>query len=249
MRSLAIAVSFLTRIPVPVVVRDEREVAGSAPWFPVVGLLLGVATTAVYLTAVALFPLSIAAVLTIVGGTALTGAFHEDGLVDTFDGLAGAVTADRRIEIMKDSRLGTFGTVALVSALALQVLSVASIESAAVPAVLVAAHVLSRTVALMVMASSRPAADRGLGAAFLSHLDRPGVSLGVIAGVVIGVSVLATASSSFVLGVLSASAAGFAVRWWAYRRIGGVTGDVLGAAQQAAFVVVLLFGAVVGGPV
>ena len=146
------AVMFFTRIPVPSLPDfREADLTNAARWFSAVGLLVGgIQLMVLGLAAMALPPLA-AALLALTAGLLLTGAFHEDGLADSFDGLGGGYTPARVLDIMKDSRIGTFGAAALILALALQAVALA--ELVAWPATLLAAHAISRFAAVTLLAT------------------------------------------------------------------------------------------------
>jgi adenosylcobinamide-GDP ribazoletransferase len=113
MHSLVAAIRFLTRIPVPGPDTRAADLPSAVSWFPVVGALVGFATAGVYVAATLLWTAPIAAVLAVGFGLLLTGGFHEDGFTDATDGLGGGFTKERVLEIMKDSRIGAYGAMGL----------------------------------------------------------------------------------------------------------------------------------------
>ena len=238
MKGLLGAVSFLTRVPVPGAgVREAGELAGSVPWFPVVGAAVGLAEAGVYAGARVLLPPLVAAAVAVVAGIGLTGAFHEDGLGDTADAFAGGTDRDSTVRILKDPRLGTFGVLAVAASLLLRVAAVAALPPAAAVAALPAAGALSRAVAVATMTALPAATDTGLGASYVRALSRPRALVGAAAGLLVAVALVGVAA------LWAAAAAGLAAALLgrlATRRLGGVTGDVLGAVQQAGEVLVLL---------
>ncbi|AEY01569.1 cobalamin 5'-phosphate synthase [Oceanimonas sp. GK1] len=142
---LLVATQFLTRLPLPALRRfDPDWLHQSSRHFPAVGLLVGGLCALAYGLAQHVFDPLVAAVLATALGIYITGAFHEDGLADTCDGLGGGLTRERALTIMKDSRLGTFGTLGLVLALLLKIALLASLAPAAAMAALVLAHGGSR---------------------------------------------------------------------------------------------------------
>lgn len=120
MRSLLAAFRFLTRIPLPGRPTEADELQGAVAWFPLVGALVGLFTAGLFLLACRLWPPTVAAALAVAAGLLLTGGFHEDGLSDAVDGLGGGFTRDKVLAIMKDSRIGAYGSMALVCALLLR---------------------------------------------------------------------------------------------------------------------------------
>jgi adenosylcobinamide-GDP ribazoletransferase len=261
-RHFLLAVQFFTRIPVTGALAawvgySPAMLRASAAHFPGIGWLVGAAAAGVYALLMALLPPGlftplVAAALSTVATVLLTGAFHEDGLADVSDGLGGSSDPARALEIMKDSRVGAFGALALVLAVGTKLALVAllgSLETEVpdgedvtlaldpwlVPAALFVAHVVSRGLPLLLIrvlphvgdtatSKSKPLADQislgALGAAFLWCF-------------------MALALASYALDAIALIAAcSFAVLallWMARlftRRLGGFTGDCLGATQQ-----------------
>jgi adenosylcobinamide-GDP ribazoletransferase len=230
------AMQFLTRVPVrtPAAVPHHRVV----PWFPVVGALVGAAVGGVAVGLAELVPLTVAAACAVVVGLLVTGAFHEDGLADVADAFGGGWTVERRLEILKDSRHGTYGVAALASSLVIRVACAASILApGALFASFVAAHTLGRSAAVVAMRTAPPAADSGLGVSAATALRPVPAGIGIAAGIV-AVTVLA---GWWVVPFLGAAAVGtVATVWLAVRKIGGLTGDVLGAVEQVVECLVLV---------
>jgi adenosylcobinamide-GDP ribazoletransferase len=236
-RDLLGAVSFLTRVPAGAGTRTPEELARSVPWFPVVGAGVGLAVAGVYAAARALLPPLPAATVAVVAGVCLTGAFHEDGLGDTADAFGGGRDREDTVRILKDPRLGTFGVLAVAASLLLRVGAVAALAPGAALAALPAAHALSRAAAVATMAALPAAAETGLGAAYALALSRRRALGGAAAGLAAALALLGLA------GLVAAAAAGLAalaLGRLAVRRLGGVTGDVLGAIQQVGEALVLL---------
>jgi adenosylcobinamide-GDP ribazoletransferase len=239
------AVSFLTRVPTGTGPREPAELARFVPWFPMVGAGVGLVVAAVYAAGHRLLPPLPAATVAVVAGIVLTGAFHEDGLGDTADAFAGGWDRESTIRILKDPRLGTFGVLAVAAGLLLRVGAVAALAPGAALAALPAAHALSRATAVATMTAFPAAAETGLGAAYALALSRRRALLGAAAGLGIALALLGT--------VALWAAAVTAVPAWllgrlAVRRIGGVTGDLLGAVQQLGEVLVLLAAVAAGQP-
>jgi adenosylcobinamide-GDP ribazoletransferase len=230
------AVAFLTRVPTGGGARRPEELARSVPWFPVVGAGVGLAVAGVYAGAGALLPPLPAAAVAVVAGVCLTGAFHEDGLGDTADALVGHHDREATVRILQDPRLGTFGVLAVAASLLLRVAAVAALAPAAALAALPAAHALSRAAAVATLAAF-PAAGTGLGASHARALSGRRALAGTAAGLAVALALLGAAAA---WAAAAAALAAFLLGRLAVRRIGGVTGDVLGAVQQLGEVVVLL---------
>jgi adenosylcobinamide-GDP ribazoletransferase len=231
------AVTFLTRVPAGAGAAGPRELAGSVPWFPVVGAGVGLAVAGVYAGAARLLPPLPAATLAVVAGIGLTGALHEDGLGDTADAFVGRHDRNATIRILKDPRLGTFGVLAVAAGLLLRVAAVAALTPGAALAALPAAHALSRAAAVAAMTALPAAGDTGLGAGYVRALSRRRAVLGVGAGLAVALGLLGVAA---VWAAVAAALAAALLGRLAVRRLGGLTGDVLGAIQQLGEVAVLL---------
>lgn len=247
MTGLRLAIGFLTRVPVDT---GPGPLVRAIPWFPVVGLLIGLFEGLVFLAAGAVLPPLPTAAVTVAAATLLTGAFHHDGLADMTDAFGGGWDVEQRLAIMKDSRLGTYGTAALILAIATEISVLAVLDGEAGLRALLAAHCLSRAVAVLTMytaplatgGQSGPETGPGLGAAYTADLR-----LGpVIAAMTVGVIAAALAfdgSRLAIPAVALALVAGAAVVALARAKIGGISGDVLGAVQQLSYLAILLVAA------
>lgn len=230
------ALQFLTRIPIRT--RTAVEHHRVVPWFPVAGLLIGAAVGGVAAGAAELVPPLVAASLAVVTGLLLTGAFHEDGLADIADAFGGGWTVERRLEILKDSRHGTYGVAALCSSVAIRIACAASIAStAALFAAFVAAHTIGRLAAVAAMRTAPPATESGLGVSAAAAL-RP---VPTLAGAAVGIGAVAALTGWWTVAfLLAAGVAMAATVALAVRKIGGLAGDVLGAVEQVVECLVLV---------
>ena len=215
---LAAATAFLT-----VVGGARRPTAGALGWFPIVGALVGAAVGLVWWGVAELWPPLVAAVLVVGVDAVVTGAVHHDGLADSADGLLPHLDRDRRLEVMAAPDVGGFGVVTVVVTIGLRVAVLAVIEPD--PLVLAAVWSASRT-AMAVVARSQPyARGEGLASSFLGGSPWSVLTLGAIVS-----AVLVTPSGvPGLVGLASLIAVTIAVTWLARRRLGGFTGDVLGA--------------------
>jgi adenosylcobinamide-GDP ribazoletransferase len=235
-----VALVFLTRLPL----RLERELdpsalAASAPMFPLVGALIGLAAGASFaLATVAGLPPLLAASLAIATQIGLTGALHEDGLADVADGFGGGRRVADKLRIMRDPRIGAFGTLALALALLLRAGALAELAHPGLAAAaLVAAGALSRAPLPLAMALMPPARSDGLAAG--AGRPHPGrAAAGLVIATLLALLVLAAGPALIALTAGLGAAAALAAL--ARRQIGGLTGDVLGAMQQVAEIAVLL---------
>lgn len=230
-REMALALQFLTRLPVPVL-PPPADLAASLRWFPAVGALVGALAALVWWLAAMAFPPVVAALLAVAAGVLATGALHEDGLADTADGLGGATRA-RALEIMRDSRIGTFGVLALGLVLAARVAALAALPPAAIPLLLVAGHAASRAVMVLTLATGRPARADGLASAVGAGPGAGGLAVALATGaaalIALGWVLPWSAVDGGLAGLLLAP---LALRLRVERRLGGYTGDTLGAVQQ-----------------
>jgi adenosylcobinamide-GDP ribazoletransferase len=237
------AVSFLTRVPTGTGVAQPAEIARFVPWFPLVGALVGAVVGGLNAAAAQLLPPLVAAAVAVTAGVGLTGAFHEDGLGDTADAFMGGGDREDTLRILKDPRLGTFGVVAVAASLLLRVAAVAALAPTSALAALPAAHAVGRAAAVGVMAAFPPAAGTGLGAASARALGGRQALLGVATGLLLAVALLgAWALPAAAVAGVAAVGLGRLAR----RRIGGVSGDVLGAVQQAGEILTLLVAVAAG---
>jgi len=238
---LAAAARLLTRIPLAAAepAPDTAPSSHPARCYPLIGAAVGVLAGLAYATATWLaLPAFAAAIAGLAVAMLVTGALHEDGLADVADGFGGGSGRERKLAIMRDSRIGSYGVLALVLVLAARGGGMAAIgEPGAVLAALVAAHALSRSGLVVMMWRRPPARSDGLAVA----TGRPGgadalaaAMLGVLPAVLllpVEVAVTAILATAILQGVLALAAD---------RQIGGITGDVLGAAQQLGEAAVLL---------
>lgn len=238
LRRFAIAVAFLTRLPVRVDAGDAEDVGRSVAFFPLVGVLLGVALAALAWLSQGRLPASLVAVLGAALLAALTGGLHLDGVADTFDAL-GAPGADRArlLEILRDSRIGAHGAAALLFVVLLKVMALhAVLAGGHGTVVLLAFPALARFVAALVIVLFPYARTRGLGVAFHVHARRTDVG---VAAAIAALAVL-LAGRAAVLAALVATALVLLFVRRVATRLGGVTGDVCGAAIEIAEVLFLV---------
>ena len=239
-RLLVGAAQFLTRLPTPASDAFAPDsVDRSARYFPVIGQLVGVLCAAVWLAAGRLWPGVPAAVLAVGAGVLATGALHEDGLADTADGLGGGRDREHRLAIMKDSRIGSFGALALVLAVILRIGLLAGMKPWSGALALVVAHGGARAAAVIVMTALPYAGDPRAA----KIKPAPGDVTWPEAGIALALGgwpliALGPTRAALAVGLAAAAATGMALM--ARRLIGGVTGDVLGAVEQLAEVALLM---------
>ncbi len=225
---LRLAAALLTRLPVGGWPADAARPADAVWAYPVVGAAVGAIGAGVLWLgrAIGLPPL-LAAAWAVLAMTLATGALHEDGLSDTADGFGGGTTRARKLDIMRDSRIGGFGALALGFTLLIRVGALTVLA----PAALIAVAAAARVAAVGVLALLPPARPDGLGAA-IGPVSPPRAA--AAAGLAVLAAFLAVPARAALLALLATTAAGLGTVWLARRQIGGQTGDVCGAAEQAA---------------
>ena len=226
------AVRFFTRLPVPGWVGHSSEALNrSARYFPAVGLLVGGIGALVYLGAALFWPQPVAVLLAMAATIHATGAFHEDGLADTVDGLGGGWDRLRILEIMKDSRVGSYGVVATVLALLGKFTLLISLDGALVPLALLAGHAVSRFCSTALLATMDYVRDDLLARAKpLATRISGGGMLVALFFVVVALAWLPAEKALAGCGLAALATLWLAAKF--KRWLGGYTGDCLGATQQ-----------------
>jgi len=234
------ALMFYTRIPVPSSALHSQTVLDrSRKYFPLIGVIIGSIAAATFLVANHFFAAALSIALSMALSLLATGAFHEDGLADSCDGLGGGWTKEQVLTIMKDSRLGTYGAAALILVLGVKFLSLLEIVSKSTPLLFllayIAAHTLSRTLSSSMIdlfdyvqdidsSKIKPITEKNL-----STKDKL-VSVSITALPIIALAGLAPAATVF--ACLACCVVALSFMAYSRSRIGGYTGDVLGAIQQ-----------------
>ncbi len=223
------ALAFFTRIPCTRWAgSSEDNLNHAVRYFPLVGILVGSVAAGVFLLASWRFPPEVAVIASMVATLFLTGAFHEDGLADTVDGLGGGWTKEQALTIMRDSRIGSYGAIALVMGLLGKFTVLAHLPFAAIPFVLVVGHALSRFSAVLLIRVQVYVREAGK-AKPLAHRISGGE---LLLAAIFGLAPLVLLPLFWLWALLPV-----ALVWvWFSRqlrqRLGGYTGDCLGAMQQ-----------------
>jgi adenosylcobinamide-GDP ribazoletransferase len=235
------ALQFLTRLPLPRLAYDPAGLSRAVTWFPLAGLLIGLGAAGVHALVARRLPSSLAVLATLIYLVTITGALHEDGLADTADGLGGGWTRERALEIMRDSRIGSYGALALILSLLARFLLLSSLPAENFTRFIVTAHVLCRWSTLPLGYFLGPArAQEGQAARIAQRTSR--------VALVAGTSLAAILTAILMHG-----------RWWIpatvavavtaacgayfHYRLGGITGDCFGAANQLVEIAVYVCGA------
>ena len=238
LHDLALAIGYFTRIPMPAHPNfTERALRRSAVFFPLVGAIVGAMLTAIYFLLSVVFSTEVSVLITLTAGFFLTGGFHEDGWADTFDGLGGAFTREKKLAIMSDSRIGTYGTLALWSLLSLKAFALFELLPKAGAGAWLMMHCISRWAAMAPMV-------------FLPYVKTgPTKAKPVVQTMSAWRWALAATPAALCIGLLpelwlaTAAALLFIIPCglvFLHRQLGGYTGDTLGAMQQASELLLVL---------
>ena len=226
------AVMFFTRIPVRIKHYHEADLNHSSPYFPLIGIIVGVTSSLTFWFTNKILPLEISILLSMLVTILLTGAFHEDGLADAADGLGGGYDKEQVLTIMLDSRIGSYGAIALVMALVTKYQTLSDITVAILPTVIITAHALSRYMAVLVMFTQGYVKSTGKSKPIATQLSVSGLTVASIFGLAPLILLLPFFGYKYLAVLLPV----FLVWLWfslkLKKRIGGYTGDCLGAMQQ-----------------
>ena len=235
---IAICLVFFTRLPLPTFDFGTRSLAAAIWAAPLAGLVVALIGGGVYaLASFSHLTPNIAAALALAGTMAATGCLHEDGLSDVADGFGGGRTRERKLEIMRDSRIGAYGAAALMLSILLRWSALAAFaQPFHVLLGLIAAHAASRALLPAFMYLTPPARTDGLGAG-AGRVDAATafVALGIGLATLLFLGLPGCVAALVMLALTV-----FASRWLCLRQIGGQTGDTLGALQQLSEIIVLI---------
>lgn len=243
MNSLRLAFSFLTVLPVAPTEYKSGDLGRAAIWFSLIGLAVGIVLVGAHMYIAPLFPPTLGAAIVVALWVFVTGGLHLDGLGDCCDGLFCVASREKRLEIMRDPRLGAFGQMGITVFLILKVLAVGALRENPLEMVplsesmfaLLFAPALARWL-ILVVASQPPARSGGMAADFSAGLTR----WRLIAAAILPCAMLAIGGRRAILAALLAGLTTLGVIPLAKKRIGGVTGDVYGFAGELAELCVLL---------
>ena len=229
-RRFLIAVQFLTRLPVPQSINSsETDIGKAAAFFPLVGVIVGGGAALVFATLQRILPLPASVLCAIIFAAFLTNGFHEDGLADSFDGFGGGWTKDRVLEIMRDSRIGTYGTLALIFVSLSKLTFLLSLPPGQLWRWLIVAHTAARWTILPLCAWLPYARVEGQGKLVAKQVG----ALEVVTATIILLLVLILVSWQGALAALLVTTLVTLLSGLYYRaRLQGITGDCLGATNQ-----------------
>lgn len=223
------AVGFFTRIPVPMKADFKQDdLNHSARYFPLVGLLIGVLAASAYILVAKVLPKELAIIASMATTIYITGAFHEDGLTDALDGLGGGWEKEQVLTIMQDSRIGSFGAVGLFLVLLAKYEALAHTFPALIPVAMIAGHALSRFAAVLVIATQPYVKAKGKAKPLATRLSKGELA----AAAAFGIGPLVLLAPKLLITLIPVVVVWC---WFSYKlkkRLGGYTGDCLGAMQQ-----------------
>lgn len=240
-QDVALAVQFMTRVPIRSERLDPARLSRAAAWFPAVGLLVGGAAVLAYMFVVPHLARTLAALIAVFVMVMITGGLHEDALADCADAFGGGWTREDKLRIMKDSRIGSFGAVAMILSLTSRVLLLAMMPAGAVVGYLISAQVLARWTPLPLGALLKPAREHeGQGRRLAGATSWLTVALGTAIAIALTILILRASAWQPILTVaIVTGASGLYYK----RRLGGITGDCMGATIQLSEIAVYLCGA------
>jgi adenosylcobinamide-GDP ribazoletransferase len=233
MRTFLAAISFLTIIPSP---GNNVPPGRTAPFFPIIGAILGAAGAGLFIAANFVLPTSLSALLAVVFWIFISGVLHEDGLADVADAMRAGRTRAKMLTILKDSRVGAYGAVAIVLSVVARWTALEHVPPARILEVCIVAQSVPRAALVALAWLSRPSGD-GLGQAFLSSLTTTGALIAIAQGLIASMLLGWRAGLLIVLGTYLIVRG---ARTYFYKRIGGINGDCLGATEQLLEVFILI---------
>jgi adenosylcobinamide-GDP ribazoletransferase len=234
-RGFFVALSFLTRIPVRH--KHVPSIGLAALWFPIVGVVVGAIVGGVAWGVSNLTTPLVGAAVAVLVGVLITGAFHEDGLADTADAFVGGWSTEDRLRILKDPLHGSYGVAAMCGSIVLRVCALSAISPRDMFTAAIAAHCFARAGALALMLTTSLARHEGLGSDYVKSIRRSTAIISILVSLFFVI---------FLIGVWSIAVVGATIvgattiRWWSIKKIGGITGDVLGAAEQLSEALILV---------
>ena len=234
-RGFFVALSFLTRIPVRH--KHEPSIGLAAPWFPIVGVVVGAIVGGVAWGVSNLTTPLVGSAVAVLVGVLITGAFHEDGLADVADAFVGGWSTEDRLRILKDPLHGSYGVAAMCGSIVLRVCALSAITPQQMFTAAIAAHCLARAGALALMLTTSLARHEGLGSDYVKSLRRSPTVISLVVSLFFVIFLVGVWSIAVIVATIAGA---MTIRWWSIKKIGGITGDVLGAAEQVSEALILI---------
>jgi len=233
-----VAQTFMTRLPSPVKLHwSDSELAQSTPWFAPVGIVVGLIAALAWWIGYTSWSPTLAAVFAVTASVLATGAFHEDGLADSADGIGGAFELEKKLTIMRDSRIGTYGSVALILVIIAKVSAISLLDPATATGTIVGAHMLGRWTSVPLIKNNRYVREQGTGKPFASAVTLQHVFISSVF-VLLCCTVCFAAKALLVIPLVMVGL--WCAQWYVRRKLGGITGDVLGAINSLTELLVYL---------
>ena len=236
LNDIKVSFAFLTRIPINH--GPDIKLHKSAIWFPLVGFLIGVMSGLAYFFLAQLLPALPAAALSLLVSIMITGAFHFDGLGDIFDGLIGGWNPEGRLKILKDSRHGTYGVVAIAFQIVFQITLISSLEPKDGALALVASHTISKIIPVVLMLLPSAPNQSGMGATASREIKYSYVFGSIFLAFMLTAPFCGLYFFSILLSLVVPI---FVFSRWVIKKIGGMLGDAFGAGEQIGETVILIF--------
>jgi adenosylcobinamide-GDP ribazoletransferase len=232
LKILLTAIMFYTRIPVPSKTGFSEENLNKATrYFPFIGIIVGGFGAVMFLLASSVVSVNVSVIFSLIMMIMITGAFHEDALSDFCDGFGGGYSKEQILKIMKDSRIGTYGAIGLVMLLLSKFLLLSELSPVRIPLILIASHALSRLNPVFFIFSSKYVSNNETAKS--KPVGERSSIVNLVIAVVFGLAPLLFFSIKlFPFFILVQIAVLLYFRYYVHRKIGGYTGDVLGALQQ-----------------
>lgn len=242
-RSFVLMIQFLTRLPININIEFDKEtISKGTLFFPFIGMIIGSIASLIYYLS-SFINVDISSLLSVLAMVALTGGLHIDGLSDTADGFFSSRTREKVLEIMKDSRVGTFGVIVIVFDLLLKYVLIKNLNSEIAIIAIVLSCGLGRVASSMLLTFGKSARENGLGNMFMNNDTKlyfvSGTLIFSIIGLVIG-------KFMFIAALVSVLIFAYTLMKYSYKIIGGLTGDVCGAACELCEILSLICFMVVG---
>ena len=234
-RGFFVALSFLTRIPVRH--KHEPSIGLAAPWFPFVGIVVGAIVGGVAWGVSNLTSPLVGAAVAVLFGVLISGAFHEDGLADIADAFVGGWSTEDRLRIIKDPLHGSYGVATMCGSIVLRVCALSAIAPSQMFKAAIAAHCFARAGALALMLTTSLARHEGLGSDYVKSLRRSTAIVSILVSLLFVIFLIGFWSIAVVMTTIAGA---ITIRWWSIKKIGGITGDVLGAAEQVSETLILI---------
>lgn len=240
MKNFILILQFMTRIPININLKVEREnFQKGVAYFPLVGLIIGCMEAFVYYISSNLFSINISILFVIITHVVVTGAIHIDGFGDTIDGIFSGRSKARILEIMKDSRVGTFGALGIILLVLGKLIGLREIAQSEIITVIILAPIISRTVVTFLMYKRRYAREKeGLGDLFIGVLEKKNFIAALMLGMLL--TLLLAREKGIIILIISLIIT-LILRSYIEKKIDGVTGDILGASIELNELLIFIF--------